>query len=68
MKHGDRSPRLHLIVGTGGSESDPCGFSPGRTRIRVSKKFAFISEQSAGGTLLELARPKSDRFPGGDAA
>lgn len=63
MKERNREPRLRLIVGTGGSESDPYPFRHGRTPIRISRTFAFKS----AGALQERARP-TNRLPGGDAA
>ncbi len=69
MKDRDCEPRLQVIVGTGGSESDPCWSPQRRARIRISTTFAFTRDDERAGALLELRRPTmSDRFPGGDAA
>jgi hypothetical protein len=55
--------RFQLIIGTGGSESDPFAFRQDRTPNRISRTFALKS----AGALQQRARP-IDRFPGGDAA
>jgi len=68
MKERNRAPRLHLIIGTGGSESDPCASQQGPARIRISRVLGFNSEESAGTVLKPARRTRPNCFPGGDAA
>ncbi len=69
MKDRHREPCLQVIVGTGGSESDPCRFPQRRARIRINTTLAFARDDERAGALLELRRPTmSDPFPGCDAA
>ena len=61
MKDRDCEPRLRLIVGTGGSESDPTVCRHDRVRVWKRSSFAFTGKEGAGSV-------RRDRFPGGDAA
>ena len=57
----DRKPRLQVIAGTGGSESDPTVCRHNRVGVWKRTLLAFTSKQGADSA-------RHDRFPGGDAA